>query len=327
MKKLFKILGFILPVFIGLFLVFYSFSKLSDADYIQIKKSFQTANYGWIIVSCVLGGLSHLSRAYRWNYLLQPLGYKIGFVNSTFSVFSAYLLNIFVPRSGEVARATIAQTYEEIPASKALGTIVVERVFDTLILGGIILIAFLLRSDLIGQYLFDKESSSYLKWIILLLGGGLLLFFYFYIRTSTHRIAVKIVSFVRGIIEGVKSVFSMRKKHWFMLHTLFIWAMYVMMFYTATLAFPEMVDLPKSTIIIAFVVGSLSMALTNGGLGSYPVLVAEVFVLYGISDGVAIAFGWTMWTAQTLLILVLGGLSMILLPIYNRKREQHWKIK
>ncbi len=112
----------------------------------------------------------------------------------------------------------------------------------------------------------------------------------------------------------------MKKKYLFIVHTLFIWAMYVMMFYTVTFAFPEMINLPKSAIVVAFVVGALSMALTNGGLGTYPVLVAEVFVLYGISDGVSIAFGWTMWTAQTLLILVLGGLSMILLPIYNQKK-------
>lgn len=316
-KKIFKIASFTLPIFIGLFLIFYSFSKLSDTDYLKIKMSFQTANYGWVIVSCILGVLSHLSRAYRWNYLLQPLGYRIGFLNSIFSIFSAYLLNLFVPRSGEVARATIAQTYEEIPASKAFGTIVVERVFDTLILGSIILTAFYLQTDLIEQYLFKKESNS-VKWIVLLLGGLFLVIGYLFIRNSKHPIALKITRFIAGIIEGLKSIFSMKKKHWFILHTLFIWAMYLLMFYTVTLAFPEMENLPKSSIIIGFVVGALSMALTNGGLGTYPVLVAEAFVLYGISDGVAIAFGWTMWTAQTLLILLLGGLSMILLPIYNR---------
>ncbi len=319
MKKTLKILGFVLPILLGLFLIFYSFSKLSDTDYLKIKESFQTANYGWVIVSCVLGILSHLSRAYRWNYLLQPLGYQMRFTNSTFSVFTAYFLNIFIPRSGEVARATIAQTYEDIPASKALGTIVVERVFDTLILGIIILTAFYLQTELIGQYLFSKSSNSFLKWVILAVGGGVALAVYFYIRKSKNPIAVKIVGFIDGIITGIKSVFTMKKKHWFVLHTLFIWAMYLLMFYTVTLAFPETTHLPISAIIIGFVVGALSMALTNGGLGTYPVLVAEAFTLYGVSDGVAIAFGWTMWTAQTLLILVLGGLSMVLLPIYNRE--------
>ncbi len=186
MKKILKIVSFTLPIFIGIFLVFYSFSKLSDADYQKIKISFQTANYSWVIVSCVLGVLSHLSRAYRWNYLLQPLGYRIGFVNSVFSVFSAYLLNIFVPRSGEVARATIVQTYEEIPVSKALGTIVVERVFDTLILGSIILTAFCLQTDLIGQYLFNKESNTTLKWVILLFLGLLSLVCYLFIRKPIY---------------------------------------------------------------------------------------------------------------------------------------------
>jgi hypothetical protein len=97
--------------------------------------------------------------------------------------------------------------------------------------------------------------------------------------------------------------------------------MYVMMFYTATFAIPETTNLPFEAIIVGFVVGGLSMALTNGGLGSYPVAVAAVFILYSVEENPAKAFGWLMWTAQTLMVIVFGGISFLLLPMYNRNKS------
>ena len=99
----------------GVFLIWYSLSKLSTSDIESIKLSFKTANYWWVLVSLILGILSHLSRAYRWQFLLEPLGYKPRFANSVMAVLIAYLLNLFIPRSGEFARAASVKKYENIP--------------------------------------------------------------------------------------------------------------------------------------------------------------------------------------------------------------------
>ena len=127
---------------------------------------------------------------------------------------------------------------------------------------------------------------------------------------------------MNGLIEGALSIVKMKNKWAFIFHTVFIWAMYIAMFYACTFALPETSNLSFSAVIVAFVVGGLSMALTNGGLGTYPIFVASALVLYGVSENPANAFGWIMWTAQTLMIVLFGGISMIALPIYNRNNKE-----
>lgn len=321
-KKFIKIASYIFPILLGFFLIAYSFLNLTNKDIESIKNAFETANYNWVILSVFLAILSHISRAYRWNFLLEPLGYKVRFINSLFSVFTAYFLNIFIPRSGEIARATAVQKYEKIPFEKAFGTIVAERIFDVLMLGIITLIALYLQTDFIEKYLLEnKTSHSGVKWIALITGAILLFLAYRYFKNSNHPIISKIIRFIKGLIDGVKSVFTMQKRGAFLLHTFFIWAMYLLMFYVTLFALPETSKAPVAAIVIAFVMGSFSMAVTNGGLGTYPIFVAGALTLYHIPNNIALAFGWIMWTSQTIAILVFGAISMIFLPIYNKNNS------
>lgn len=322
-KKIKKISFIILPIALGVFLIWYSISKLTPSDVQSIKISFQTANYWWVALSLTFGILSHFSRAYRWQFLLEPLGYKPKFANSVMAVLIAYLLNLFIPRSGEFARAATIKKYDKIPFDKAFGTIVAERVADAIMLLSIITIAFFLQSELIGSFLFNnkEESSIYSKIFLLILLPSIAYVCYRLLKKSTHPLIVKIVSFVNGLIEGVVSILKMKKKWWFIFHTLFIWVMYVLMFYAVTFALPETTNLPLSAIVVGFVVGGLSMALTNGGLGTYPVLVASALVLYNVPNNAALAFGWIMWTAQTVMVIVFGLLSFQFIPIYNKYKK------
>lgn len=321
-KKTQKTIFFILPIALGIFLIWYSISQLSPSDIESIKISFKTANYWWVIVSLLLGILSHLSRAYRWRFLLEPLGYKPSFANSIMAVLIAYLLNLFIPRSGEFARAASIKKYENIPFEKAFGTIVAERVADVIMLAMIFGTAFFLQTELIGSFLFknEEESNIYSKvlmFVVLPLIGFLT---YWYLKKSKNPFIIKIVTFIYGLIEGVKSILTMRKKWQFIFHTIFIWLMYILMFYSVTFALPETTNLPFAAIIVGFVVGGISMALTNGGLGTYPVLVSGALILYNIDSNPALAFGWIIWTAQTLMVILFGGLSFFLLPIYNKRK-------
>lgn len=238
------------------------------------------------------------------------------------AVLVAYLVNLIVPRAGEIARATTISKYEHIPFEKAFGTIVSERVADAIMLLGIIALAFAYQTELLSSYLFkENDSSTNYTWYIIGFLAILGVLFIWLIQKSTHPLAKKIQKFVYGLIQGVVSIFKMKKKWAFIFHTLFIWVMYVLMFYVVTFAIPETTHMPFGAIIVGFVVGGLSMALTNGGLGTYPIFVASAITLYGIEENPALAFGWIMWTAQTLMVLVFGGLSFLVLPIYNKDEE------
>jgi len=322
-KKIKKLSFIILPIALGVFLIWYSISKLSPLDIQSIKLSFKTANYWWVALSLFFGVLSHFSRAYRWQFLLEPLGYKPKFANSVMAVLIAYLLNLFIPRSGEFARAASIKKYYKIPVDKAFGTIVAERVADAIMLLSIIGVAFFLQTDLIGSYLFkNKEESSLISkfflFVVLPLAGY---FIYRKLKKSKHPFVIKLINFINGLITGAISIFKMKKKWAFIFHTLFIWLMYVLMFYAVTFALPETTNLPFEAIIVGFVVGGLSMALTNGGLGTYPVLVAGALALYNIPHNAALAFGWIMWTAQTIMVILFGCLSLFFIPIYNKYQK------
>ncbi len=317
-----KILLTIIPISIGIGLIWNLLSRLSPQDKTEIINSFKSANYWWVGASLLIGALSHLSRAYRWQFLLQPMGYKPKFANSTMTVLIAYIVNLAIPRAGEIARASAISKYENIPLEKAFGTIVAERIADVIMLLGIIALAFILQADFIKSYLFKDTDSNKLIPILILVGLGVIgLIVIKLIQRAKGGFLLKVKTFVNGLVEGAISIFKMEKKWPFIFHTVFIWVMYVLMFYAVTFAIPETTYLPFEAVIVGFVAGALSMAVTNGGLGVYPVFVASALILYNIEDNPSRAFGWIMWTAQTIMIIVFGGLSFLFLPIYNRRKS------
>jgi len=318
-KKLKKILISILPIALGVFLVWWMFASLSDEGFKTLKNAFKNAHYFWIFASLFLGLLSHISRAYRWSFLLEPLGYKPRFINSVFTIFTAYLVNLLMPRAGEFVRATGISNYEDIPFDKAFGTIVAERIIDVVMLMVIIIIAFFYQFDLLSTLFLSKIPKNPIAVVSILVGVSVVFGLFLYlIKNSKNIFFQKIRTFSLGLFEGVISIFHMKKRVAFIGHTLFIWGMYLLMFYVASFAITETANLSLGAIITGFVVGSLSMAATNGGLGTYPYGVQQVLILYGIAGDPALAFGLLMWGGQTLMIVLLGGLSFLALPFYNK---------
>ena len=310
-----KVLQVAIPIVLAIFLGWYSFSKIPFSEIIPYFKS---ANYFWIGLGVFCGFLSHVSRAYRWNYLLQPLGYKIKLPNSIMAVFTAYLSNYGIPRSGEVLRAAIASNYEDITFDKAFGTIVAERIADMLVMCGIIFITLLIQFDYILNLL--KQSINLDKLIILLIVLAIIsTVFFFYLKKNNSEFSNKIKQFFIGLKEGAFSIFKMKNKWAFIGHTLFIWGMYVFMFYITTFALKDLEGVTVGMILVAFIAASFTIALTNSGVVAYPLAVLAAFALFGIAETPSFAFGWIMWSSQTLMIIVAGVISFIYLPIYNRK--------
>lgn len=305
-----------IPLLLALFFGWYTFSKLPVKEFIPY---FKDANYYWIGLGVLLGLFSHLSRAYRWKYMLEPMNYYPKLPNSIMAVFIAYLANFGIPRSGEVLRAAVLTNYENVPFEKGFGTIVAERFADMVMMLIIIAIALYLEFDYIYQFFAEKFNPQTLliAGLGLLVIGILLLWF---IKTSKSKFAIKIRGFVNGLLEGVFSIFKMKQKWAFIFHTIFIWSMYVLMFYVTTFAVPEISILPLAAILIAFISASFTIAATNGGIFVYPLAIGAAFSLFSIPETPSIAFGWIIWTAQTLIIIICGSLSFIYLPIYNRKK-------
>ena len=317
-KKLKTSLKVVLPLLLGVVLVWYSLSQISFSE---LANYFKEANYYWIGLGVFLGALSHLSRAYRWKFMIHPMGYKLRFLNSFMAVMAAYLINYTIPRAGEISRASIITNYEGVPFEKGFGTIVAERVADMLVMVLIILITLFLEFDFIYKFFaerFDPYKIILAVGVLLILIVGFILF----VKRSKALIAIKIRGFVNGLIEGVLSIFKMEKKWAFIFHTFFIWGMYVLMFYVTSFALPETSNIPFAAILIGFISASFSIAATNGGIGAYPEAIVIAFLLFNLPEDPSRAFGWIMWASQTLMIVILGGLSLIYLPIYNRSNNK-----
>lgn len=318
MSKILKLLKNIVPLGLGLYLVYFSFANTSEADRVQIITAIKKADLRFVFISLLFGAFSHLSRAYRWNYLLRPLGYQPTFMMRTLTIMISYFSNLGIPRSGEVLRATALATYANVPFEKSFGTIVTERIIDILLLFSLIGLGFVLQGELLLEVIGNPSISGMLLIWVLLASVAFFLGIR-QLKRSQHALAVKIVSFVSGLRQGMLSILNIEHKWTFLGHTLFIWFMYLMMFWVVTFALPETSGLSFSTIIPAFVAGGFAMSATNGGIGLYPIAVAAVLQAFDVPYPQALAFGWVMWTGQTIMVVAFGSLSFLLLPVLSKK--------
>lgn len=318
-EKLKKIAGIVFSVGLGIFIIWWSVKGLTIAQKEDIKNAIFNANYIWIGIALIIGILSHLSRAYRWKYLLEPLGYTPKFLNSVFAIFIGYLINLLIPRGGEVVRATTISKYEAIPFEKAFGTIVAERIVDLIMLFLIILAALFYQYSFIEKLMLSKIPKNPIALGSVLVGlTAFFILIFLWLKKSENWMVQKIRKFVYGLLEGIKSIWIMEKRLAFIFHSFFIWAMYLLMFYVVSLAIPETSNLSLGAILSGFIGGAFGTT-ANGGLGTFPYAVQKVLELYRINPDKAYAFGWLMWTAQTIMIFIFGILSLIWIPIYNKR--------
>jgi hypothetical protein len=319
-KQIGKWLTVLIPLLIGIGIIYYQYTTLTAEEIDKIKISFKKANYYFILLSLVIAFFGYWSRAYRWKFALNHLGYETKFSNNFFTVCVSYLVNLTVPRSGEISRAALLKKYEDVPFDKAFGTIVAERIVDLLIFFLFVFIAFVSQFDKIYEFLLNENVS--LESLIISGIVGLVLFFVFILIWvyAEWGIILKLKKKLSGLIEGISTVYKMKDKWKYIFHSFFIWFSYLAMFYVTIFALPETSKMSFDIVIMGFIFGSLAVGFTNGGLGAYPFSIALIFSLYGISKDVGTAYGWLVWTSQTILTILLGLISYILLPVLNRNK-------
>ncbi|MBK5212646.1 MAG: flippase-like domain-containing protein [Flavobacteriaceae bacterium] len=318
-RSLSKFLQIAIPLGLGVFLIWYIYQSFTPQQLEETQKYFADANYGFVLLSVAFSVLSHISRSYRWNFMLEPLGYKTKLANNFMAVSVAYLMNIFIPKSGEFSRGIILDKYEGVPFQKGFGTIISERIVDLIFLLFFTVLALIIKFDVLFEYVAGSMPKSFLYMIIF----GLIFIAVsipLYLKFSKSNINKKLKNIIIGLKEGIFSILKMRKKGAFLFHTFIIWGLYLLSFYTALHALPDTTNIPFGTIIITFVVGSFTFAFTNSGFGTYPAAVAGILTVFGIAKTVGVAFGWIVWISNIASIVFFGVLSLVVLPLYNRKR-------
>jgi uncharacterized protein (TIRG00374 family) len=329
-----RVLGYLQYAFflgLGIFLVWWSLRKISSQDWEDVKKSFLSVRYLFILPVCIALLASHYSRAIRWRILIEPLGYKPRTTNTYIAVLVGYLANLAVPRLGEVLKCTFLSKYEKIPAEKLVGTIVAERAFDLICLFIVTGLALVTQIDTIGGYLtdvlkrwisHDPSGADTSRLIVLLVGVALffLILTFLVKRYSSHSLLGKFKDILTGIWHGLTSVRLIKNKGWFFFHSVVIWALYLLSLQLGLLAFQETQGMGIKASLSLLTTGSIAMIITPSGIGAYPIFIQETLLLYGIKESTGIAFGWLLWTVQFFQILIAGFIGMALIPYINKSR-------
>lgn len=315
-----KFLSFIIPLALGVGLIVYQYNQFTNAQLAEIKGYFKNANYFYILLSLFIAFFGFWSRAYRWRYSLRHMGYQTHFYNNLMAVCIGYMVNLTVPRSGEFSRAFVLKKYENVPFDKGFGTIVAERVVDLFVFFLFVIIAFFVEFRVLKEYVYSIIPFE--KLIILAIIGfvGFISFILLW-KYSKLKFVLLIKEKLNGLVEGFTSIFKMKDKWAFLFHSFFIWFTYILMFYVTIFALPETSHISLGAVIIAFIFGSLTIGFTNSGFGVFPFVIKQIFLLYGVTATAGIALGWLIWTSQTLIMIILGGLSFLILPLFNRKNS------
>lgn len=341
-KAIIGIIKTLLPLALGVYLIWVFYAKMAEDQKIldAFYKAIYEANYFWIIVSMLLGVVAYFARAYRWKYVLEPLGHKTKFWHRYHAVMIGYLMNLTIPRAGEASRSAMLFRSDGVPFSTSFGTIIAERAVDFVMLVSIALFtAFIGYSDFIEIKNLLLESNfggdttgkaagfpwkSVIYSAILALG---LVFCYFVVFKKKFR--DKFLNFAKDVLKGLLSIFKLKQPLYYFLYTFVIWGCYVAMFALPFQSLHETTDVPFSGILLGFLAGSLGIMFTNGGIGSYPLLVGLTVAFYINKDypdnpqAIGNALGTLVWVSQTILMILLGLISLFLLPNnFSKENEQ-----
>ncbi len=300
---------------------------IGSQDTSSIWLEIRNANKKWILIAIVCGILSHLARALRWNLLLEPLGYSASVAASFHAVILGYLVNMALPRVGEVTRPAVLSRLENIPFNKLMGTVVIERIVDLLITIliaiGIFIIQFGLISDFCMNLYSQMNSNSLLISALvatILIGMGIVAFIkreWFY----QLPILTKLKGFVEGLVEGFKTIFNLKRKSQFITYSLFIWVMYFCMPLCIFYALAGTAHLGASAGLTVLLFGTAAMIIpVPGGIGTFEFLVPKALGLYQITGSIASSYTLITHALQFLVIIGVGAFSIAYFVIKTNKK-------
>jgi len=314
MRKMISFLKFSLPLLLGLVLLFYAFKNIQLDDF--LSKLDQT-RYEWVIGSMLLSSLAYVSRAYRWQLLLRAADQKVSTFRLTLAVFVGYLANLAFPRLGEVVRCAVLKKTNQIPVSLSIGTVVTERIIDSLVLLFFLIIALLLEFDLIVTY-FENIFSTYHIPLDGIIYAALTLLMIFSIlvlvilRTHTP-LSQRTKKMASEVLKGILTIKSIQSKSLFLITTTVMWLTYFLMSYMIFFALEETSSLSLTAGFMLLVSGGIALALpVQGGIGTYHAMIAMMLGLYGIENTTGLFLATLLHSSQILSVVIFGGISLVI---------------
>jgi len=332
-KRILSIFQYLIFLGGGIFLVWWQLRSMTGVEKNQFYDAFHLANYWLVIPVVIMSLLSHISRAIRWKLMMEPLGYKPALKNVFAVTMVGYLANAAVPRLGEILKCTFLARYEKLHVDKLFGTILVERAFDFLCYLLFIGFTVLIQVKVVGNYVKSKlneitHSAGFPLWakiltIIVIIGTLVYLVKLLIRKYPGNRVFIKINNFFRGIADGFTSIKNLKHRRLFILHTIFIWAMYLLQIYIGFSAMEGTAHLSLKAACSVLTLATLAMIATPGGIGSFPIFVMQTLAMYSIADPLGKAFGWLIWGVSTGIVIIAGFGALILLPYLNRKKNEN----
>ena len=314
MRKMIPFLKFSLPLLVGLVLLFYAFKNVQLDDFLS---KLNLTRYGWIIGSMLLSLVAYVSRAYRWQLLLRAADQKVSTFRLTLAVFVGYLANLAFPRLGEVVRCAVLKKTNQIPVSLSIGTVVTERIIDSLVLLFFLIIALLLEFDLIVTY-FENIFSTYHIPLDGILYAALTLLIIFSIlvlvilRTHTP-LSQRTKKMASEVLKGILTIKSIQSKSLFLITTTVMWLTYFLMSYMIFFALEETSSLSLTAGFMLLVSGGIALALpVQGGIGTYHAMIAMMLGLYGIENTTGLFLATLLHSSQILSVVIFGGISLVI---------------
>jgi uncharacterized protein (TIRG00374 family) len=332
-KTILKILRFVLFLLIGIVLLYFAFRGI---DVKKLGAEIRHAKYIWIIISISLLTVSHFIRSYRWNLLIDALNYHPPIKSTFFSMMVGYLANYAFPRIGEITRCGVLARTEKIPADKLFGTVIIERGVDVLTLLVFLIILITARFEFFSHFIkpqifdpfVDFLSSAFQKSIIIwivIIGVPLILLFLVYryrSRLGKLKFFIKIKDIIKGVISGLKTVYTMKRGFQFIVASFLIWIFYWLMTFAAFFAFSFTADLKLIDALFVLVIGAFAFVVpVQGGIGAYHWIVSLGMMLYGLSREEGLAFATITHGSQAVWTIILGTFSMINLMSVRRNKN------
>ncbi|MCR5888055.1 flippase-like domain-containing protein [Hymenobacter sp. J193] len=335
MKKLLNILKYVLLLAFSAVLMRYA---VRGQDLSLVGRYMREANYFWLGITMMLSALGYFSRAYRWKMQLDATNAKqtATYWDVYHAMMVGYLANMVLPRMGEVIRCSVLRRTSGVPVQVALGSVITERVIDVLVLlcliGATVLVDFRRFREFVLSLFSDKYDSLARSQQTILVAGGLLLLIglitlYVLYRNleRLRQLALfnKMERFVRGLLDGVFSIRKLAHPGLFLLHTLFTWLVYYLMDYLAFFAFPETAQLGMAAGLGVLTFGAIGMATpVQGGIGAFHLMVQSTLLVYGISKEAGIAYALVVHGSQTLLVVLMGGISFVASMVKSGRTAQ-----
>lgn len=333
MKSSLKVtLQYLIPLAIAVALVYFILQSVNPET---MMEKISEADPTWIIATIFISLAAHLSRAYRWNLLMKPLGYSPKLGNTFIAVMVAYFGNIFLPRMGEVLRCVVLNRIDRVPFNSSFGTVVAERAFDFLTLLFLIGVSLVLEFERFSVFfknvLLNKPSGESSNTTLYIFALGLLisliLFVIYRKRITSHPLYIKIITFIKGLLEGVFSIRKMENKGLFIIHTGIIWVCYYLMTYLIFFSLPATKELGPLAGLVILIVGGLGMsAPASGGIGPFHIMVAGALTLfYGLSKDDGVAYAFVIHTSQFITLFIVGGICALISLWLSKKYKLELK--